>query len=126
MAVETFIKADNMRNVAKLAKIRAQEEFKQHIMSLDLYKKIVADIRLAAADGNNSITMMPKEREYYDNLLDDHKIFPEEARLFTPEYEEVANALRDFGGFHTKFESIPVIYDDMGSSTRVHTLSIYW
>lgn len=126
MAVETFIKADDMRDVARSEKIRAQEEFKQHIMSLDLYKKIVADIRSAAAEGNNSITMMPKEREYYDNLLDDHKIFPEEARLFTPEYEEVAKALHDFGGFHAKFEYIPVIYDDMGSSTRVHTLSIYW
>ena len=126
MTVETFIKADDMRKITKSAKTRAQEEIKQHIMSLDLYKKIVADIQTAAANGENSITMMPKDEEYYENLLDDHKIFPEEARVFTPEYEEVAKALRDFGGFHSRFEFIPVIYDDRGSSTRVHTLSIYW
>nr|DAF55186.1 MAG TPA: hypothetical protein [Siphoviridae sp. ctZHD14] len=126
MSVENFIKAEDMRLMAKAAIKLKEEKSKEHIMCLGLYKDIIQKIKTAAEAGENSVSMMPEEDDYYMNLLEQNKIFPEESRIFSPEYQEVADALRDFGGFHSVFSTVPVIYDDMGSAARVQTLTIYW
>lgn len=125
--MDEFISADEVRQVTKESKQKEARLRKEAAMRSEYYKEVTSWIREAAGEGENSIVFYPKAEEYFNELFENHKIFPEEDKKFSAEQMAVFQALEEFGGFKFSLIACPVCYDTEGATQdRIQQATIYW
>lgn len=125
--MEDFISVDDIRKITKESKQKETLLRKEAAMKSNYYKTVTDMINAAAAEGLNNISFYPREEEYFNELFENHKIFPTEDKMFSSEQIEVLQAIEEFGGFKLSVIACPVCYDTEGATQdRIQQATIYW
>lgn len=126
MEKEEFIKAEEIRSIADSVREKKRLEQLNKVKTYPEYGMIVEKIKSAANLGDGSIFIYPLEEEEYKNYVEENSLIPEEAKRFTAHMREVLAALHQYGNFDVAYNSVPIVYDEMGSTTRLDAVTVSW
>lgn len=121
-----FIQAEEVREAASKVREAKRLEHLNKVKEYAEYQELVDKIQDAASDGLGSIAIYPIPEEEYNSYIENNQLIPEEAKRFSSCMRETLNSLREYGGFNVAYSGVPVIYDDMGNSTRIEMANITW